>query len=78
MTLSSFSAIIKTDIDKTVVVATLETLEELLKALKRLSYPMKEETMDAIVIAIQDILENNVSERPFFSLFYPEFEPPLF
>ena len=66
MTLSSFSAIVKTDIDKTVVVATLEAMQELLKELKKLSFVMKDETMDAVSAAIQDILESNVSETLFF------------
>lgn len=59
-TLANFAAMIKTDSDKTVVVATLESLDDLLKALKKLSLPMTEETLDGLIVAVQDILDNKV------------------
>ncbi len=61
MTLSSFAAVIKTESDKTVVVATLESLEDLFKAMIVISFPMKEDTLDSLMLAIQDTLENKVS-----------------
>ena len=59
-TLASFAAIIKTDSDKTVVVTTLETLEDNLKALRKLSFTISEEAGDSLSVAVQDILENKV------------------
>lgn len=59
-TLASFAAIIKTDNDKTVVVTTLETLEDVLKAFKKLSLPIREDTGDSLMVAVQDILDNKV------------------
>ena len=59
-TLGSFAAIVRTDSDKTVVVSTLETLEEILKPLKVLSLPVKEDVISSLMISIQDLLENNV------------------
>ena len=58
--MANFSAIVKMDVEKTVVVTTLETLEELLKTLKSLSPPVTEETLDGLVVAVQDVLENKV------------------
>lgn len=60
-TLASLAAIIKTDAEKTVVVATLESVEDALKALKTVSFPLSEDTLDSIMVAIQDTLENKVS-----------------
>ena len=59
--MANFAAMIKTDSDKTVVVATLESLDDLLKALKKLSLEVTEETLDGLIVAVQDILDNKVS-----------------
>lgn len=59
-TLTGFAAIVKTDDDKTVVVTTLETLDDVLRALKKLSFLITEETADSLLVAVQDILENKV------------------
>ena len=62
-TLANFAAMIKTDSEKTVVVATLETLDDVLKHFKKLSLPLKEETLDGLLIAVQDVLENKVGRE---------------
>lgn len=59
-TLSSFAAVIRTDSDKTVVVATLETLEDILKPLHKLSFPVKEPAVTSLMTSIQDVMENKV------------------
>jgi len=59
-TLANFAAIVKTENDKTVVVSTLETLDEVLKALKKLSFQMSEEAASSLMVAVQDVLENKV------------------
>ena len=61
VTLSSFAAVVKTDGDKTVVVATLEVLEDVIKSMKDLSFSMREETLESLMVAIQDTLDNNVN-----------------
>lgn len=57
-TLANFAAMVKTDCEKTVVVTTLEALDDVLKSLRKLSFPMKEETLDGLMVAVQDVLEN--------------------
>ncbi len=59
-TMSSFAAVIRTDSDKTVVMATLETLYDVLKPLKALSFPIEEKVVDSLMTSIQDILDNKV------------------
>ena len=59
-TVASFAAIVKTDSDKTVVVATLESLDDVLKSLRKLSFPITEEVADSLLVAVQDVLENKV------------------
>jgi hypothetical protein len=62
-TLANFAAMIKTDSDKTVVVAILETLDDILKHFKKLSLPLKEEALDGLMTAVQDVLGNAVGAR---------------
>lgn len=59
-TLVSLSATVKTDVDKTVVVTALETLDDVLKALRKLSFPMSKEAGDSLLTSVQDVLENKV------------------
>jgi len=59
-TLSSFAAIVRTDGDKTVVVSTLETLEEILKPLKTLNFLIGEKEVSNLMVSIQDVLDNKV------------------
>ena len=59
-TLSSFAAVVRTDGDKTVVVSTLETLEEILKPLKILGYVIQEKEVSNLMVSIQDVLDNKV------------------
>ena len=59
-TLGSFAAIMRTDTDKTVVVSTTDTMAEILKPLKALSFPVKEEVVSSLITSIQDVLDNKV------------------
>ncbi|KAL5466681.1 hypothetical protein EMCRGX_G030825 [Ephydatia muelleri] len=56
-TLLSMAAVVRTDTDRTVVIATLETLESLLKFLKGVSFIMERNPLDSLSVSIQDVLE---------------------
>ena len=60
-TLGSMAATVRTDLDRSVVTATLEAVEDLLKALRPLSFPMQERVLSSLVVSVQDILEDKVS-----------------
>ncbi len=59
--LSSFAAVVRTDADKTVVVSTLETLEDMLKYLKSLNFPINDKEVSSLMTSIQDVLDNKAS-----------------
>ena len=61
-TLGSMAATVRTDSDRSVVTATLEAVEDLLKALEPLSFPMQERVLSSLVVSVQDILEDKVSQ----------------
>ena len=61
-TLGSMAATVRTDSDRSVVTATLEAVEDLLKALQPLSFPMQERVLSSLVVSVQDILEDKVSQ----------------
>ena len=42
------------------VIATLETLEDFLKSIKTLSFPMAGKALESLVVSVQDILEQKV------------------
>lgn len=58
--LSSFAAVVRTDGDKTVVVSTLETLDEILKPLKTMNFSVNDKEVANLMTSIQDILDNKV------------------
>lgn len=60
-TLLSMAAVVRTDTDRTVVIATLETLESLLKFLKGVSFIMERNPLDSLSVSIQDVLELKAS-----------------
>lgn len=62
-TLSSFAAMVRTDSDKTVVMATLETLDDILKPLKEFSFSIREDVVTSLLVSVQDIMENKVRGR---------------
>lgn len=59
-TLGSMAATVRTDSDRSVVTATLEAVEDLLKALRPLSFPMQDRVLSSLVVSVQDILEDKV------------------
>ena len=59
-TLGSMAATVRTDSDRSVVTATLEAVEDLLKALRSLSFPMQDRVLSSLVVSVQDILDNKV------------------
>ena len=59
-TLGSMAATVRTDSDRSVVTATLEAIEDLLKSLRPLSFPMQERVLSSLVVSVQDILEDKV------------------
>ena len=59
-TLGSMAATVRTDSDRSVVTATLEAVEDLLKALQPLSFPMQDRVLSSLVVSVQDILEDKV------------------
>lgn len=62
-TLGSMAATVRTDSDRSVVTATLEAVEDLLKALRPLSFPMQDRVLSSLVVSVQDILEDKVSSE---------------
>ncbi len=60
-TLLSMAATVRTDTDRSVVLATLESLEDLVKALKSASFRLAEEPLESLAVSIQDILEQKVT-----------------
>ena len=59
-TLGSMAATVRTDSDRSVVTATLEAVEDLLKALQPLSFPMQDRVLSSLVVSVQDILDDKV------------------
>ena len=59
-TLLSMAATVRTDYDRTVVLATLESLEDLLKSLKESSFPLENKPLESLVTSLQDIFEQKV------------------
>lgn len=59
-TLGSMAATVRTDCDQTVVGATLEALEDLLKSLKTPPFPMQERVISSLMVSVQDIVEYKV------------------
>ena len=59
-TLVSLAATVRTDSERSVVIATLETLEDFLKSVKTLSFPMAGKALESLVVSVQDILEQKV------------------
>ena len=64
-TLGSMAATVRTDSDRSVVTAMLEAVEDLLKALEPLSFPMQERVLSSLVVSVQDILEDKVRSRAY-------------
>ena len=60
--MNNMAAGVKTDMDRMVVMATLETLEELLKALKGGWFEMETKALEGLVVSIDDILANKVTK----------------
>ncbi len=61
-TLLSFAAVVRTDCDRSVVIATLETLEDLLKALRKDGpFQLQERGLTSLLVSVQDLLNNKVS-----------------
>ena len=60
--MNNMAAGVKTDVDRTVVMATLETLEELLKALRGGWFKMGSKALEGLVVSIDDILANKVTK----------------
>ena len=54
------SATVRTDCDQSVVGATLEALEDLLKSLKTPPFPMQERVVSSLMVSVQDIVEYKV------------------
>ena len=59
-TLGSMAATVRTDSDRSVVTATLEAVEDLLKSLRPLSFPMQDRVLASLVVSVQDIMEDKV------------------
>lgn len=59
-TLGSMAATVRTDSDRSVVTATLEAVEDLLKSLCSLSFPMQDRVLTSLVVSVQDIMEDKV------------------
>jgi len=59
-TLVSLAATARTDSDRTVVAATLETLEDLFRSLKSTPFPLTEKALESLMVSIQDLLECKV------------------
>ena len=62
-TLGSMAATVRADSDRSVVTATLEAVEDLLKTLRPLSFPMQDRVLSSLVVSVQDILEDKVSSE---------------
>ncbi len=61
-TFLSFAATVRTDCDRSVVIATLETLEDLLKSLKGNSpFPLTQKPLSSLLVSLQDIFNNKVT-----------------
>ncbi len=60
-TLLNFAAVIRTDCDRSVVIATLETVEDLLKALREVGpFPLEERGLSSLLVSLQDVFNNKV------------------
>ena len=59
--MGNMAAGVRTDIDRAVVMATLEALEELLKALRGGWFEMDTKTLEGLVVSIEDVLANKVN-----------------
>ncbi len=60
-TFLSFAATVRTDCDRSVVIATLEMLEDLLKSLKVFSpFPLTEKPLSSLLVSLHDIFNNKV------------------
>ena len=59
-TLLSMAATVRTDSDRTVVIATLETLEDMLKGLKGTLFCLADKPMESLAVSLQDIFEQKV------------------
>lgn len=61
--LNNMAAGVKTDMDRTVVMATLEAMEELLKAVRGGWFEMERKVMEGLMVSIEDVLTNKVTEE---------------
>lgn len=59
------AAVVRTDADRTVVIATLEALESLLKFLKGVPFIMEHNPLESLSVSLQDVLELKVSHCHF-------------
>ena len=51
------AAVLRTDDDRTVVITTLEALEQLLKFLKGVPFTLERNPLESLSVSLQDILE---------------------
>ena len=61
-TLLDMSAGARTDVDSSVVVATLENLEKMLKALHGSGFIIEERVVESLLVTVDDILGNKVDK----------------
>lgn len=59
-TLVSLAATVRTDPDRTVVIATLESTDDLLRSLKSTSFVLTGKALESLMVSLQDILECKV------------------
>ena len=60
-TLLSFAATVRTDCDRSVVIATLETLEDLFKGLREVGpFPIQDKPLSSLLVSVQDVFNNKV------------------
>lgn len=64
------SAGARTDDDPSVVVATLESIELILKSLKECGFHLEEKVVSSLLVTIEDILNNKVSRCGFYYYMY--------
>ena len=75
-TIVSLAATVRTDPDRTVVIATLESTDDLFRSLKSTSFVLTEKALESLMVSIQDILECKVrsalcySSRWFVIIFF--------
>ena len=59
--IGSLAATVRTDAERYVAIATLETLEDLLRCLRELSFPLAEAPLESLLVSVHDVLEMKVT-----------------